>query len=164
MRHVLRTLALFAVISAAVLVFGPATADAQHYGGHGYGGYGHGYGYGGYGHGYGYGGYGPYGYGGYGGYGPYGYGRYRDASTGAVRIEVDPQGARDEIEVYVNEARAGVVDDFDGFSQRLYLEEGEYEIEFRLPGYKPLRALIFVSRGNTYKIRGQLETLADDQP
>ncbi len=154
MRHVLRTLALFAVISAAVLVFGPATADAQHYGGHGHGGYGHGYSYGGYGHGYGYG---------YGGYGPYGYGGYRDASTGAVRIEVSPKGARDEIEVYVNEARAGVVDDFDGFAQRLRLEEGEYEIELRLPGYKPLRASIFVTRGNTYNLRGQLEALADDQ-
>ncbi len=155
MRHVLRTLALFAVISAAVLVFSPATADAQHYGGHGYGGYGHGYGYGGHG-------YGGYGYG-YGGYGPYGYGGYRDGSTGAVRIEVSPKAARDEIEVYVNEARAGVVDDFDGFFQRLYLEEGEYEIELRLPGYKPLRSFIFVARGNTYKLRGQLELLADDQ-
>ena len=154
MRHTLRTLAVFAVISAAVLVFNPATADAQHgghhYYGHGYGGYGHGYGYGG--HGYG-----------YGGYGPYGYGGYRDASTGNVRIEVSPKGARDQIEVYVNEARAGVVDDFDGFTQRLYLAEGEYEIELRLPGYKPLRASIFVARGNTYKLRGQLEALADDQ-
>ena len=158
MRHVLRTLALFAVISAGVLVFSPATADAQHYGGHGhgygYGRYGHGYGYGGYGHGYGYG---------YGGYGPYGYGGYRDASTGNVRIEVSPKGARDQIEVYVNEARAGVVDDFDGFAQRLRLEEGEYEIELRLPGYEPLRASIFVARGNTYNLRGQLEALADDQ-
>ncbi len=152
MRHVLRTLALFAVISAGVLVFSPATADAQHYGGYGHGGYGHGYSYGGYGHGYG-----------YGGYGPYGYGGYRDASTGDVRIEVSPKGARDEIEVYVNEARAGVVDDFDGYFQRLYLTEGEYEIELRLPGYKPLRSSIFVARGNTYNLRGQLEALADDQ-
>ncbi len=132
MRHVLRTLALFAVISAGVLVFSPATADAQ---------YGQGYG----------------------GYGPYGYGGYRDGSTGAVRIEVSPKAARDEIEVYVNEARAGVVDDFDGFFERLRLEEGEYEIELRLPGYKPLRSFIFVARGNTYKLRGQLELLADDQ-
>ncbi len=161
MRHVLRTLALFAVISAAVLVLSPDTAEAQHgghhYYGHGYRGYGHGYGYGGYG----YGGYG-HGYG-YGGYGPYGYGGYRDASTGAVRIEVSPNDARGEIEVYVNEARAGVVDDFDGFFQRLYLAEGEYEIELRLAGYKPLRSSIFVTRGNTYKLRGQLEALADDQ-
>ncbi len=130
MRHVLRTLAWFAVISAAGLVFSPDTADAQN-----------------------------------------GYHKHfrsrnhvlRDASTGAVRIEVSPKGARDEIEVYVNEARAGVVDDFDGFFQRLHLEEGEYEIELRLPGYKPLRSSIFVARGNTYKLRGQLEALADDQ-
>ncbi len=146
MRHVLRTLALFAVISAAGLVFSPDTADAQHYGRHYYG---HGYRYGGYGHGY--------------GYGPYGYGGYRDASTGSVRIEVSPKGARDEIKVYVNEVHAGVVDDFDGLFQRLYLAEGEYEIELRLAGYKPLRSSIFVTRGNTYTLRGQLEALADDQ-
>ena len=163
MRHVLRTMAVLAVISAGVLVFSPATADAQHYGGHGYGGYGHGYGYGGYGL-YGYGGYGGYGYGGYGGYGPYGYGGYRDASTGSVRIEVSPKGARGEIAVYVDEAHAGVVDDFDGFFQRLYLAEGEHVIELRLPGYKPLVSSIFGARGNTYNLRGQLEALADDQP
>ena len=40
----------------------------------------------------------------------------------------------------------------------------EYEIELRLDGYKPLRASIFVTRGSTYKLRGQLEALADDQP
>ena len=141
MRHVLRTLALFAVISAAGLVFSPDTADAQN--------------------------------------GYHNHFRSRNhvrsdapsaaafrrsaAATSSVRIEVSPKGAREEIEVYVNEVRAGVVDDFDGFFQRLYLEEGEYEIELRLCGYKPLRASISVARGSTYNLRGQLEALADDQ-
>ncbi len=131
MRHVLRTLALFAVISAAGLVFSPDTADAQN--------------------------------------GYHNHFRSRnhirgDASTGAIRIEVSPKGAREEIEVYVNEVRAGVVDDFDGFFERLRLEEGEYEIELRLCGYKPLRVTISVTLGNTYNLGGQLEALADDQP
>ncbi len=130
MRHVLRTLAVLAVISAAVLVFSPDTADAQN--------------------------------------GYHNHFRSRnhvrwDSSTGAVRIEVSPKGAREEIEVYVNEVRAGVVDDFDGFFQRLYLEEGENEIELRLSGYKPLRVSISVARGRTYNLGGQLEALADDQ-
>ena len=58
---------------------------------------------------------------------------------GAVRIEVKPKDARDEMVVYVDEAQAGVVDDFDGAFQRLYLPPGKHQIEIRLDGYQPLR-------------------------
>ena len=126
--------------------------------GHGY--YGHGYyGHGYYGHGFGYGGYGPYGYG---GYGPYGYGANRNSNQGAVRIEVDPKESRDEVEVYVDEAHAGVVDDFDGVFQRLYLPAGKHEIEIRLDGYHTIRMAIFVSPGSTYHVRGRMESVVAD--
>ena len=128
------------------------------YYGHGY--YGHGYyGHGYYGHGFGYGGYGPYGYG---GYGPYGYGANRNSNQGAVRIEVDPKESRDEVEVYVDEAHAGVVDDFDGVFQRLYLPAGKHEIEIRLDGYHTIRMAIFVSPGSTYHVRGRMESVVAD--
>ena len=91
----------------------------------------------------------------YGGYGPYGYGAYR-SNDGAVRIEVGPKYLRDEAQVYVNEAHVGVVDDFDGFFQRLSLTPGEYDIEIRLDGYQTLQTRIFVRRGSTYKIRESL--------
>ncbi len=148
MRNAIKSLAFVAAIAAAAFISFPAEADAQHYYRHGYG---HGY----YGHGYGYG----YGHG-YGGYGPYGYGANGYSNSGAVRIEVNPKESREDIQVYVDEAHAGVVDDFDGFSQRLYLPPGKHEIEVRLDGYETLRLAIFVSPGNTYHIRGEMEPLA----
>ncbi len=148
MRNAIKSLAFVAAIAAATFISFPAEADAQHYYRHGYG---HGY----YGHGYGYG----YGHG-YGGYGPYGYGANGYSDSGAVRIEVNPKESREDIQVYVDEAHAGVVDDFDGFSQRLYLSPGKHEIEIRLDGYETLRLAILVSTGNTYHIRGEMEPLA----
>ena len=161
MRNTIKTLALVAGMTAMVTVSLPAKADAQHHYRHGYrhGHYRH-FGHRSYGHGYG--GYGRYGYGGYGGYGSYGYGANQYSNYGAVRIEVNPKESRDEIEVYVDEAPAGVVDDFDGYSQRLYLPAGKHEIEIRLGGYQTLRMAIFVSPGNTHHIRGRMETLAAD--
>ena len=139
MRKHMSTLALMAALVAVGFVSLPSEALAQ-YGHH----YGHGYGYG----------YGYYGHG-YGGYGPYGYGAYR-SNDGAVRIEVGPKYLRDDAQVYVNEAHVGVVDDFDGFFQRLSLTPGEYDIEIRLDGYQTLQTRIFVRRGSTYKIRESL--------
>jgi len=143
MRNTIKILVLVGAMAAAISLSLPSEAHAQHHYGHGYGhGFGHGYG------GYGYG---------YGGYGPYGYGYSND---GAVRIEVDPKESREDIQVYVDEGLAGVVDDFDGFSQRLYLPPGKHEIEIRLDGYKTIRLSIFVSLGKTTHIRGRMEPLA----
>ena len=155
MQNTIKTLALVAAMTAMVTVSLPAKADAQYHSRHryGHGHYRHGY----YGHGSG--GYGRYGYG---GYGSYGYGANRYSNNGGVRIEVNPKESRDKIEVYVDEAHAGVVDDFDGFFQRLYLPVGKHEIEIRLAGYQTLQMTIFVSPGNTHHIRGRMEPLAAD--
>ena len=142
MGNSIRTLALMAAIATTTALSFPSVADAQHHYGHGYYGYGYGHG--------------------YGGYGPYGYGANRYSDSGAVRIEVNPKESREDIQVYVDEAHAGVVDDFDGFSQRLYLPLGKHEIEVRLDGYQSQRMAIFVSPGNTYHMRGRLEPLSDD--
>lgn len=136
MRNTIKTLVLAVAMAAAISLSLPAEAHAQHYYGHGYG---HGFGYG------------------YGGYGPYGYGY---SNEGAVRIEVDPKESREDIQVYVDEGNAGVVDDFDGFFQRLYLPQGKHEIEIRLDGYKTIRLSIFVSLGKTIHIRERMEPLA----
>ena len=147
MRKRIKILVLVAAMVAVTSLFLPAEAYAQHYYGPGYGHghrYGYGFGYGGYGHGFGYGGYGP----------------NRYSNDGAVRIEVDPKKSREGIQVYVDEGHTGVVDDFDGAFQRLYLPLGKHEIEIRLDGYKSIRLAIFVSPGKTYHIRGQMEPLA----
>ncbi len=147
MRNTIKTLVLAGAIAAAISLSLPSEAHAQHHYGHGYGhGFGHGFGHG----------YGGYGYG-YGGYGPYGYGYSND---GAVRIEVDPKGFREDIQVYVDGGLAGVVDDFDGAFQRLYLPLGKHEIEIRLDGYKTIRQSIFVTPGKTTHIRERMEPLA----
>ncbi len=62
----------------------------------------------------------------------------------------------------MDEAHAGVVDDFDGAFQRPYLPVGKHETRVRLDGYQTLRLAIFVSPGNTYHIRGRMEPLAAD--
>ncbi len=138
MRNTIKTLVLAVAMAAAISLSLPAEAHAQHYYGHGFG---HGYGYG---HG-------------YGGYGPYAYGY---SNEGDVRIEVDPKESREEIQVYVDEGHAGVVDDFDGFFQRLNLPLGKHEIEIRLDGYKTIRLSIFVSPGKNTHIRERMEPLA----
>jgi hypothetical protein len=113
-------------------------------------GLGYGYGWGWYPYGYGYGGWG-YPYGGYGYYG----GRYSDA-----RIEVEPKQAK----VYVDGYYAGVVDDFDGWAQRLDVPPGQHEIEIYLPGYKTMSEQLFFQPGHTVKIKGQLEKQAPGTP
>ncbi len=172
MRKAIKALVLVAAIAAGITLALPGKADAgyrfrQGFYGHGF--YGHGFygrgfhGRGFYGRGfYGRGFYGRGFYGrGFGGYGPY-YGANGYVNSGAVRIEVKPKDARDEMEVYVDEAQAGVVDNFDGAFQRLYLPPGKHEIEIRLDGYQPIRMAIFVSAGSTYHIRGRMESLAAD--
>jgi hypothetical protein len=149
----------------------PGTGHGYYGGRGGYGrGYGYGYGYGGYypywGGFYGsawwpydslYLGYGGYGYGGY-GYGGYGYGYGRAYGTGtyhydygdrgAVRVLVDQEDAR----VFVDGYYAGVVDDFDGIFQRLYISPGRHEIALKLDGYQTHRFRIYVAPGATLKI------------
>ncbi len=158
MRRSIPTLVLIAAMATAIFLWVPAEAHAQHsrhrYG-HGYQqGYGHGYGHR-YGHGYRHGyrhGYGN----GYRTYGSYGYEPYR-CDCGSVRIELVPNELRQEAQVYVDGAHAGVFDDFDGIFQRLSLRPGQYEIEIRLDGYRTFRRQVLVSRGRTYRVRHRIE-------
>jgi len=108
----------------------------------------------GYGYGWGWGGYG-YPYYGYPGYGYYGYRNYSSA-----RIQVTPKEAK----VYVDGFYAGVVDDFDGWSQRLDVPPGQHEVEIYLEGFRTLRERVLFQPGETVKIKGTLEKLGPGQP
>lgn len=143
--------------------------------GYRYPGYGNGYGHGGYYGGYGhypyypyysrpyYWGYGSYPWGGLyfdsywygGGSAPYyssshGYGYYSTpyGDTGSIRMLIDQEKAK----VYVDGYYAGVVDDFDGLFQRLYVSPGRHEIAVKLDGYKTERFEVYVQNGSTVKI------------
>ena len=161
------------------------------YRGYGYGYRGYGYGYRGYGYGYGYRPYGYYGYGygwpyyglgfGFGigypywgaysyGWGyPYAWGGYYGGyypsyhvndALGSAQLKVSPR----ETEVFVDGYFAGVVDDFDGFSQRLRLEPGEHEVTLFLEGHRPLTRKMLFTVGQTFKIQHAMEPLGAGEP
>ena len=92
-------------------------------------------------------------------YGPYPYygARYDQSS---VRLEVKPE----ETEVYVDGYYAGVVDSYDGFFQRLRLPDGAHEIELYLDGYANTRETLYLVAGETYRIRHEMEPLAEGSP
>ena len=97
----------------------------------------------------------PYGYSAYGPYGAYGYGR-RAVDTADARIQVTPR----EAEVYVDGYRAGRVDDFDGTFQRLHLEPGPHEITVFMPGYRTISERVYLTEGNTFKLKQSMAPLA----
>jgi hypothetical protein len=104
----------------------------------------------GYGYGYGY----PYWGGGY-------YRRYDpNDALGAARLQVSPR----ETEVFVDGYFAGVVDDFDGFSQRLRLEPGEHEVTLFLDGHRPLTRRMMFTVGQTFKVQHEMEPLGAGEP
>lgn len=73
----------------------------------------------------------------------------------AARLQVTPP----HTEVYVDGHRAGVADDFDGFSQRLRVTAGEHVIELYLDGHRPVSQAIRFTAGETYRIRHAMEPL-----
>jgi hypothetical protein len=97
---------------------------------------------------------GSYGWGYPGFYPPAFYGRAA-IDTSSARIQVTPR----DTEVYVDGYHAGIVDDFDGFAQRLRVEPGEHVIELYLEGHKPIAQTILFAPGETFRIRHTMEPL-----
>lgn len=89
--------------------------------------------------------------------GPYPPPYYAPAFAGGsgARIQVTPR----ETEVYVDGYRAGIVDDFDGFAQRLHVPPGEHVIELYLEGYRPVTQNILFQPGDTYRLKHTMEPL-----
>jgi hypothetical protein len=105
----------------------------------------------------GFGGYGWYPYYPYWSYpGYYGYYRPWYDDLGALRVEVKPR----EAQVYVDGYFAGLVDDFDGISQRLRTKPGEHQIEVYLPGYQSIKETMLFRPGSTLKIKSVMQPLA----
>lgn len=100
-----------------------------------------------------YGGYGWYG-GWYGPYGPYGY--YGGYYGSSLKVEVQPKDA----EVFVDGHRAGIVDEFDGFWQRLEVESGAHDITLFKPGFRTVTQKLYLQPGSTFKLKYVMEPLA----
>ena len=90
------------------------------------------------------------------------YGGGYDASDyqGAARLEVKPRST----EVFVDGYYAGVVDNFDGFSQKLRLEPGEHEVTLFLEGHRPLTRRMLFTAGQTLKVHHEMEPLGAGEP
>jgi hypothetical protein len=98
--------------------------------------------------------FGPYPWWGPGAY-PYPYYPIYDTSAD-VRVEVKPK----EAGVYVDGYYAGVVDDFDGFFQRLTVPPGEHDLTVYLEGYRTVHQHLYLSSHSTYKVQYDMEHLA----
>jgi PEGA domain-containing protein len=72
-----------------------------------------------------------------------------------VRVLVTPE----EAAVYVDGFYAGIVDDFDGFLQRLPLPPGGHEIVLYLDGYRTVRQRVYLMPASMFKLRYTMERL-----
>ena len=104
----------------------------------------------------------PYGY--YSGYGysqsGYGYSGSSGSDHGAIRLKVKPRKAQ----VFVDGSYYGIVDEFDGFLQKLRLEEGPHHIEIRAEGYQSLAFDVRIQGGRTITYEGHLTPLEPGSP
>lgn len=109
--------------------------------------------------------YGPFG----GGYGwpyqypypyPYPYRGYGYDGSADLRIQATPR----ETEVYVDGARAGIVDDYDGIFQRLHLVPGDHEITLYLAGYRTWSERRYFGPRSDQRILHTMLQLAPGQP
>lgn len=71
---------------------------------------------------------------------------------GDLRLKITPRHAA----VYVDGYYAGVVDDFDGFFQRLTLEVGPHLIEVEAPGLESMVFDVYVDPSRTVDLHGDL--------
>jgi hypothetical protein len=64
-----------------------------------------------------------------------------------------------QAQVSVDGYFVGVIDDFDGVSQRLTLDEGPHQIEISEPGFEPFSLEVNILAHQTIKYRGALRPL-----
>ena len=77
-----------------------------------------------------------------------------------VRLQVTPRSAA----VYVDGFYAGIVDDFDGFFERLPLLPGGHTIALYLEGFRTITRSIYLSPGSELRIREDLLRLPPGTP
>jgi hypothetical protein len=93
-------------------------------------------------------------------YPPYAYPYYYGSFGANLKIQVQPKSA----EVYVDGYLAGIVDQFDGMFHDLLVEPGTREVTIYQDGYKSIVQRLYLSAGNSYKIKGTMEKLAPGEP
>ena len=82
---------------------------------------------------------------------PYAYGYY--PYYGPPEADLRLLGKPNKAEVYVDGYFAGIVDEFDGFFQRLHVPPGQHEITLRLEGYRTVHQKLYLTPKNTVKLK-----------
>ena len=90
---------------------------------------------------------------------PYYGGYYRDY-TSSARLQVQPRHA----EVFIDGYFVGLVDDFDGWLQRLNVQPGEHTLEVFLAGHRTYRQNVLFRPGATVKVEHVMQPLAAGEP
>jgi len=77
----------------------------------------------------------------------------RQGRYAIVKTDVSPQ----EAQIYLDGKYIGSADDFDGYPDFLYLGQGKYQIEFRMPNYMTYATELDVTAGQQLKIEEKLK-------
>ena len=83
-----------------------------------------------------------------------------DYGVGQLKLKVSPRDAQ----VYVDGYFVGLVDDYDGFFQRLTIDSGSHRIEIRKPGFATLSFDVRIPPDETVTYRGELVPQQPQQP
>jgi hypothetical protein len=78
-----------------------------------------------------------------------------EPKTGEVRILASPKTAN----VYIDDALAGTVDEFDGLNDHLEVDTGRHTITLKADGYQPATHEIVVEGGKTQTVRITMKKL-----
>ena len=76
-----------------------------------------------------------------------------------LRVKVRPEKPGDTAAIYIDGARAGVGDDFDGLDQGIGFPAGAHTVVVFLDGYRTQKFDVFLREGETTKLRVALEPL-----
>ena len=86
-------------------------------------------------------------------YYPYSYRqRVVNPYMGSLRLQVKPRDAK----VFLDGYYVGLVDSFDGFTQRLRLKEGTYQVEISHPDYLPIDLDVLIVAGETVTFKERM--------
>jgi hypothetical protein len=89
-------------------------------------------------------------------WGPYYY--YEDWRP-QLRVKVRPEKPGDTAAIYIDGARAGVGDDFDGIDQGMGFSAGAHTVVVFLEGYRTQKFDVYLREGETTKLRVALQPL-----
>jgi hypothetical protein len=93
---------------------------------------------------------------------PYPHRTYRGGGYDAGALDLDVSPARTQ--VYLDGERVGTVDNFDGWPQYLWLEEGTYDLVLYLDGYKTLARQVTIYPGVVQGMNDELEPGPSTRP